>query len=273
METAYYKEFSNALNRDMEWKVYGHAGQPIIYIPCQDGRFYDFENFHMTDVWAPWIDAGEAMIIAIDTLDLETWSNKEGDPRWRIERHEAWVKYITDEMVPFAEKLAEERNEKKEEAPRGRRRKKKAKLKAVEEKKGPQVLLFGASLGGTHAANLYLRRPDLFKGALALSGIYTAEYGFGDYMDELVYLNSPVHYMENLPEDHPYIPMYNEGRGIICVGQGDWEQPETTFKLRDIFWKKGIDIWVDIWGYDCCHDWNWWYKQVTYFAPFLLGQR
>ncbi len=252
METAYYKEFSKALNREMEWKVYGHSGQPILFIPCQDGRFFDFENFKMTDVWAPWIDAGEAMIISIDTLDQETWSNTFGDPRWRIERYEAWIRYITDEMVPFIHELYSEKNG---------------------EAECSGVSVFGCSLGATHAANLFLRRPDLFNGMLALSGIYTAEYGWGSYMDDLVYLNSPVHYMENLPEDHPYIQMYNERRGIICVGQGAWEQPDSTYQLRDIFWRKGIDIWVDVWGYDCCHDWDWWYKQVTYFVPFLLGQR
>ena len=42
METTYYKEFSKALGREMEWKVYGHSGQPVLFIPCQDGRFFDF---------------------------------------------------------------------------------------------------------------------------------------------------------------------------------------------------------------------------------------
>ena len=50
METYYCKSYSNSLNRDMEMKVYGHAGRPILFIPCQNGRFYDFENFHMAEV-------------------------------------------------------------------------------------------------------------------------------------------------------------------------------------------------------------------------------
>ncbi len=58
----------------MEWKVYGHGGRPVLYIPCQDGRFFDFEDFHMTDVWAPWIDAGQVCVFSIDTIDRETWS-------------------------------------------------------------------------------------------------------------------------------------------------------------------------------------------------------
>ena len=68
MEVQYYKEYSPSLGRDMECKVYGHAGRPVLFIPCQDGRFFDFENFHMTDVWAPWIESGQVMICAIDTM-------------------------------------------------------------------------------------------------------------------------------------------------------------------------------------------------------------
>jgi len=28
---------------------------------------------------------------------------------------------------------------------------------------------------------------------------------------------------------------------------------------------------VDFWGHDVAHDWDWWYKQVPYFLPHLLG--
>ena len=52
MEMQYFKEYSPELGRDMECKLYGHAGRPMLYIPCQDGRFFDFENFHMTDTLA-----------------------------------------------------------------------------------------------------------------------------------------------------------------------------------------------------------------------------
>lgn len=48
METQYFKHYSPALGRDMECKVYGRKGRPVLFIPCQDGRFFDFENFRMT---------------------------------------------------------------------------------------------------------------------------------------------------------------------------------------------------------------------------------
>ena len=249
METQYFKEYSHALWRDMECKVYGHAGMPVLFIPCQDGRFFDFEAFRMAEVWSQWIEAGQVMVFAIDTLDLETWSDKNGDPYRRIRRHEQWIRYIVDEMVPFIRAMAGERNG----CDRG-------------------ILTFGCSLGASHAANLFLRFPDHFCGTLALSGIYTSEYGFGDYMDEVVYQNSPVHYLANMPSDHPYVEKYNRGKGIICVGRGPWEIPDTTYRLDQLFHEKGIHIWVDYWGYDCAHDWDWWYKQVAYFVPKLLAE-
>ena len=134
----------------------------------------------------------------------------------------------------------------------------------------PGILVFGCSLGATHAVNLYFQHPDMFDGLLALSGIYTAAYGFDGYMDELVYLNSPVHYLSGMAADHPYMDLYKRNNAIICVGLGPWEMPDSTRHLHSIFQNKRIPVWVDYWGYDCAHDWPWWYKQVAYFVPHLL---
>ena len=100
MEMQYFKDYSPALGRDMECKIYGHAGRPMLYIPCQDGRFFDFENFHMNDTLAPWIESGQIMVLSIDNMDKETWSDTQGDPYWRIRRYEQWLRYIVEEAVP-----------------------------------------------------------------------------------------------------------------------------------------------------------------------------
>lgn len=248
MQTYYTKWYSPSIGRDMEIKVYGHAGRPVLFIPCQDGRFFDFENYHMAEVWSPWIESGQCMVFAIDTLDKETYSATY-EPYWRIRRHEQWITYICDEVVPFMQSMANDRN-------------------------GwsgtPGCISFGCSLGATHAANLFFRRPDLFDGLLALSGIYDSNYGFPGYMDELVYANSPVHCLGGMPVDHPYIRQYNQHKGVIVVGQGAWEIPDTTLRLRDIFREKGIHVTVDVWGHDVRHDWDWWYKQVEHHLPHVL---
>ncbi|MCD8326736.1 MAG: hypothetical protein LUC90_08705 [Lachnospiraceae bacterium] len=162
---------------------------PFLFIPCQDGRFFDFENYHMTDVWAPFIDAGQVMVFAVDTTDRETWSDGYGDAGHRSWLYEQWINYLCEEVVPFARAMSQEFNQWDE---------------------LPMVGVFGASLGATHAVNLYFKRPDLFDRLLALSGVYSSEYGFGGYMDDRLYFNSPVHYLSNQPEDHPFIEQYNQ---------------------------------------------------------------
>ncbi len=249
MEKEYVRYYSHCLDREMEINIYGHGGRPVLYIPCQEGRFYDFENFNMADVCSDWINSGRMIVFSIDTVDGETWTDYNGDPRWRIHRYEQWIRFITDELSGFIWEVVSQKNGFPYEG---------------------GILAFGCSLGAAHAANLYFRRPDIFDRLLALSGVYTASYGFGTYMDELVYQNSPVDYMYNLPADHPYIPLFNSQKSVICTGQGPWEYPEYTRDIDRILKDKGIHTWVDYWGYDCCHDWDWWYKQVVYFLPYLL---
>ena len=251
MEVRYFKGYSYNLNREMEFKVYGHRGKPVLFIPCQAGRFYDFENFHMDDVFRPYIDAGEIMVFSIDTIDNETWADHGGNPRARIEQHERWFNYIVDEMVPQIRHLAGERNWCQ-----------------------MPIMPFGCSMGAMHAANLFFRRPDLFDSVLALSGVYDSFDSFGDYMDDLVYRNSPCDYMRNFPTDHPYMELFNKAdKFIMCCGQGAWEGDllASTLELQGILESKGIHPIVDIWGYDVAHDWVWWEKQWTYFLRMTLG--
>lgn len=53
------------------------------------------------------------------------------------------------------------------------------------------------------------RRPDLSDGLISLSGTYDARLFFGDYMDELVYYNSPYQCLKNMCQEHPYIKLFN----------------------------------------------------------------
>jgi len=251
MQIQHVDYYSNILCRNMPCKIYGHAGRPVLFVPCQDGKHQDFEAFNMHNEWSRWIDEGKVMVFSIDSIDEETWSDKNAYPYDRVRRHEQWIHFIVDEFVGFIRKTVNDAN-------------------------GwtgfPGIIVFGCSMGATHAVNLYFRFPDIFDGCLALSGIYYPSFFIGDYMDEVVYQNSPVHFLGGMPKDHPYIARYNNNKGIICVGQGAWEEPASTRDIDAICRQKGINVWVDYWGEDVNHDWPWWYKQVQYFVPKLLGE-
>ena len=245
MEIRYEKHWSSHLNRFMEFKIYGNSGKPVMFIPCQSGRFFDFENFKMIDYWAKWIEEGKCTVYSVDSIDDEAWAAKGADNRWRIENHECWYNYITTEMVP-----------------------------TIHHYSGNQgIMTFGASMGAMHAANLYFRRPDLFDSTFAISGLYDNKEFFGDYCDNLVYNNCPNFYLANMPHDHPYIELYNSQKALIVCGQGDWEGPllESTRWLDTVCCQKGIKTRFEYWGYDVAHDWPWWFKMVEVYLPWLLG--
>lgn len=249
METRYFKRRSACLNRDMEFKVYGHGGKSVLFIPCQGGRFFDFENFGMADAWSRWIDEGKCTVFACDSIDNEAWAAVGADNRRRIENHEKWIHYITTELVPEIRQLSRERNG----CDRG-------------------IMTFGASMGAMHAANLYYRRPDLFDSCFAISGLYDSQLFFGDYCDNLVYSNCPCFYLANLPEDHWYMDLYNSQKSLVVCGQGAWEEPllASTRWLDTVCCRKGIHTRFEYWGYDVSHDWPWWFKMVQTYLPWLL---
>ena len=245
MKRELIKHYSKCLARDMHILVYGSAGVPLIAFPCQDGMCDNWEGFQMPETLADYIENGSIQLFCVDTVDKESWSDVNGDKEYRASVQENYYHYIVDEALPM-----------------------------IRQVNGSEALPIttGFSLGATHAAIFFFRRPDLFGGFLGCSGCYDAPHFWGDWCNSTLYDNSPVHFLENIPSDHPYIALYNQRKIAICVGQGRWENEarRTSGILRDIFERKGIHGWVDFWGYDVDHDWPWWRKQIRYFLPWLL---
>ena len=243
MHTEHHRWFSPALGHDMELNVYGHYGQPIVVFPAQDGRYYDFENFKMIDSCADLIDAGRIKIIAVDSVDWQSWTNSSVHPADRAQRHMDYERYITGELAPFVQKHT-----------------------------GLETMwVSGCSMGALHSANFFFRRPDLFDGLIALSGLYDLRLFIGDYRDENVYYNSPLEYLPNL-SDPWHLERYRRSKIVVAVGLGRWEEDaiRDTRALERILEEKGVPAWVDYWGHDVDHDWVSWRKMLPHFLGKLL---
>lgn len=249
MRIEYHRHYSGHLGREMEFKRYGHAGKPVLFIPCQGGRFFDFENFKMLEHWAGWIDAGKCTVYSADCIDNETYANTTDHPGHRIWRHECWYNYIVEELVPTIRHLS-----------------------GLDNGFDQPILVFGASMGAMHAGNLFFRRPDLFDSVFAISGLYDSDIYFPGYTDEVLYRNTPCSYIPNMPQDHPYIGLYNSRKMLFVVGQGAWEDEllASTRRLQGVLEQKGINGRFEYWGYDVNHDWPWWYKMVHTYLPWFL---
>ncbi len=246
MNVEYHKIWSSCLGQDMEFKIYGSTGKPVLVFPAQGGRFYDFENFGMVDGSAGLIDAGSYQFIAVDSIDNQSWANWDLLPPDRARRHEDYDRYITQEIAPLIFNRLNDQE---------------------------LILATGCSMGGYHSANFFFRHPDIFDGLISLSGLFQLKMFVGDTMDDTIYFNSPLLYLRNL-QDPWYLEKYRRSHIIICAGQGAWEDAmnEDICELRKILEEKQIPAWIDLWGYDVNHDWPWWRKQLPYFLDQLLQQ-
>lgn len=240
MNVHYHKWYSQNLNRDMEYKIYGDQGHAMIAFPSQDGRFYDYAERGMIHELSPWIEAGRLRVICVDGIDWETWSNMGGDNRWRIEQQERYFHYITDELMPN-----------------------------IRYWDGETMMVTGCSLGAMHAAIAFFRRPDLYDTLIAMSGLFHAGYSFPNYSDDLTYANSPQDFLRQMPDDHPWMQLYRQRRIIFTIGQGRWEEDTlwSTREMDTILAQKHVPAWFDYWGFDSDHDWPWWRKQL----PHVMG--
>ena len=248
MQINYHKSYSNYLNREMEFKVFGHAGIVLLAFPSQDGRFYDYENRNLIQSISYQIDQGKVMVLCCDSIDGESWSAEWKNINDRISAHEAYFNYICQELLPLFRDLYPNQRESK-------------------------VYATGCSLGAYHALNIFFRMPNLFAGCICLSGVYSTYPFFGSYSNEIIYQNSPNDFINGMHYDHPYVEKYRQKQIYICCGQGAWEHPmlEDTRRLEELLKYKNIPAHVEYWGFDVSHDWPWWEKQFPYYVTQLIN--
>ena len=242
MKVDYRRWFSGNLGHDMDLTIYGHAGKPLLCFPSYNGRMSDWASFGMVDAAADLIEAGRLTMVVVDGIDWQSWTNKGAPVEERARRHNDYYRYITDEVVPLARA----------------------------ETASDTVWTTGCSMGGFHAANFFFRRPDLFDGVIALSGVYQPRHFLGDFVNDDVYFNSPLYYLPEL-RDAWQLELYRRSRIIICVGQGAWENealPDTR-ALQEVLHHKGVPATFDYWGHDVEHHWYWWQKMLRHHLQVL----
>lgn len=234
--------YSHRLQKEMPVAVYGNYGFALLLVPTAAADFLEYERFQLIDSLQPFIDAGKVKVFSINSINNESWMNNHMDPRHKIIRHQQFNDYVYNEVIPFVK---------------------------THTSHDTPVFISGASFGALHSMNLFLKRPDLINGVIAMSGVYDlTEYTKG-YYDEDVYYNSPQHFMPNL-NDHNILEQIRRSHHIhIFSGSGSYEAPDAARSFAGILYGKGINYELDVWGNEWPHDWNTW-RQVL---PHYLGTR
>ncbi len=244
MNIEHHEWLSPALGHDMDLKVYGFFGRPVLAFPAQGSTFHEFEDMGLLSAVSAWVESGKIRIFTVGSIDGQSWANGSIHPADRAMRHLDYERYIMGEVVPFIHRHCGNSE--------------------------TGILACGVSMGGYHAANFFFKKPDVFDTVISMSGIFQLSSLIGDYMDDNVYFNSPIHYLPNM-EDTWYLDNYRRGRIVISVGQGRWEEPaiDDARNLASILETKGIECWLDMWGSDVDHDWPWWRKMLPYYLESL----
>jgi esterase/lipase superfamily enzyme len=232
MRRDYHKWFSSRLDREMELLVFGHGGLPAIVFPTSQGRFFEFEDRGMVDSIRAKIEAGQVQLFCVDSVDSESWYNRDVPPRWRIARHMQYESYVMKEVVPLVRKLNQ----------------------------APHLASIGCSFGGYHAVNIALRHPDVFTAFLSMSGAFDLKNFLSGYYDQDCYFNLPLDYLQGM-SDCWYIDRYRHNSYVLATGVHDqcWDANE---QLARVFRDKHLPIRLDVWGDGTGHDWPWWQKMM-----------
>ncbi|RJP58695.1 MAG: alpha/beta hydrolase-fold protein [Melioribacteraceae bacterium] len=237
MHREIHKWYSRSLYKEMEIAVYGHYGYTLLLFPTAAADFLEYERFHLIDSIAQHINTGKIKVVCVNTVNNECLLNNKIESGHRSIRHGQFNNYIISEVIPFIQTHANGL---------------------------VPIVTAGASVGAYHAANFFFRRPDIFSGVIAMSGVYDIKYYIRDYYDDHCYYNSPVDFLPKI-SNHTMLEQMRKSTIVIASGQGAYEDPESSKQLSNILNAKSIPHWLDLWGTDMRHDWPTWRVMLPYF--------
>lgn len=237
MEKSTYGWYSHNLNCEMPIVRYGNHGFSLLLVPTAAADYLEYERFLLIDALAPFINSGKISVFSINSINNESWLNNSLSGHQKIDRHIQYNNYVHNEVIPF--------------------------IKTNTSNDTP-IIISGASFGALHSMNLYLKRPDLINGVIAMSGVYDLTEYSKNFYNEDVYFNSPIHYLPNLT-NHDVLTQIRNGRIVLSTGSGAYEDPEANRRFSGVLQNKGIGHLIDIWGTDVTHDWPTWRKMLPYF--------
>src|SRR5882757_1165670 len=166
--------YSPSLNQEMPIATYGDYGFALLLVPTAAADYLEYERFQLIDSLAPYIDAGKIKVFSINSINNESWLNNNMPGEHKGIRHNQFNQYVFNEVIPF--------------------------IKTHTSMDTP-IIISGASFGALHSMNLFLKRPDIIDGVIAMSGVYDLHEYTKGFNDDQVYFNSPENYMPDLNDE------------------------------------------------------------------------
>jgi esterase/lipase superfamily enzyme len=230
--------YSPSLEKDMPIVTYGDYGFALLLVPTAAADYLEYERFRLIDSLAPYIDGGKIKVFSINSINNESWLNNDMLGEHKGIRHNQFNHYVFNEVIPFIK---------------------------VNISGDTPIIISGASFGALHSMNLFLKRPDLINGVIAMSGVYNLHEYTKGFNDDQVYFNSPEDYVPSLNDPWYLDKIRNSNHIHILSGSGAYEDPGASGRFAKILYDKEINYELDIWGTDMTHDWPTWRAMLPYY--------
>jgi esterase/lipase superfamily enzyme len=92
--------YSPALNKEMPIAVYGHYGFALLMIPTAAADYLEYERFELINSLAPFINDGKIKVFSVNSINTESWMNKQMEGAHKAIRHNQFNHYIHHEVSP-----------------------------------------------------------------------------------------------------------------------------------------------------------------------------
>ena len=235
MHREHHRWHSPSLGRDMELLVFGHGGARALVYPTSQGRFFEWEDRGMVEALGEQIEHGWLQLYCLDSVDAESWYDRQKHPVQRAERQEEYERYVLDEVLPLSTRL----------------------------NPTPFVMATGASFGAYHAASLAFRHPDRVDRMIGLSGLYDIREQTDGYYDARIAAHNPSDFLR-----HNHDPLWLEALRnqdiILVTGRDDTFRPNNEWISR-LLWERGVGNALRLWD-GWAHDWPWWREMIVQYV-------
>ncbi len=232
-------------NKEVKVVRWGESGVPLLLFPTAAGDCEECERFLMVKTLAPLLVENRIKIYSVDSVGGQAMLDAD------MPRHEAarvqnrFDAFLYHEVIPA--------------------------IRVDCRTNDVEVIAAGSSIGAFNALAALCRHPDVFRGAICLSGTYDLKKFMGDEVSGDYYHSSPLHFVPNMPAG-AHLDALRKRFVLLAHGKGRWEDPEQSWRIANVLGSKAIPNRVDEWGTEWDHDWPTWRAMMPKYVDEMLAR-
>ncbi len=234
--------YSDRLEREVEVARWGDFGVPVLMFPTAGGDALEIERFHMIDACEELISAGRIKAYSCDSVNGRALLTKEGDSQhlsWLVRQ---FVEFVGHELVPA--------------------------VRTDCESDDIEIIATGSSIGAFNALSVLCQYPDVFSGAICMSGTYDLRRFLGGPPNQHFEWASPIHNLGSFDSEH--MAKLRTRTVVLASGEGANEDLGESWHAAHVLGEAGVPNRVDPWGPEWAHDWPLWRKMLPQYLAEMV---